>query len=104
MVPDAVRHVARDVGVERGVLHVVAHVVGEPTAAVVLHAAEPLVGALGVGEASAHVEGHRGLDQVPRVGVTARHPRDVAVGLLHRGDRVDGPRHIVGGDDPGNLG
>ena len=65
---------------------------------------EPLVRALGFGEAAADVERHRGLDEVPRVGVAARHPRDVAVGLLHRRDRVDGLRDLVGRDDAGDLG
>ena len=56
--------------------------------------AQPLVRALGLGEAAADVERHRGFDEVPRIGLAARHPRDVAVGLLHRRDRVDGLRDL----------
>ena len=54
--------------------------------------------------AAADVEGHRGLDEVPRVGVAARDPRDVAVGLLDRRDRVDGLRDLRAREDAGDLG
>ena len=94
VVPHAVRDVAGDVGVERVLLHLVADVVRVPRAVGVLHRAQPLVRALGLGVAAADVERHRGLDEVPRVGVAARDPRDVAVGLLDRRDRVDGLRDL----------
>jgi hypothetical protein len=49
---------------------------------------------------AAHVEGHGRLHQVPRIGVVSRDPRDVAVGELDGGDRVDRVRQLVGGHDP----
>ena len=104
VVPHAVRDVAGDVGVERVLLHRVALVVGVPRAVGVLHRAQPVVGALGFGEAAADVERHRGFDEVPRIGVAAGNPRDVAVGLLHRRDRVDRLRDLRGGDDAGDFG
>jgi hypothetical protein len=48
---------------------------------------------------AADVERHGRLDQVPRVGVVIRHPRDVAVGKLDGRDRVDRVRKLVGGHD-----
>jgi hypothetical protein len=102
VVPHAIGDVAGDVRVGSRILHVVAHVVGVPAPGLVLHRAQPLVGPLGLGEAVAEVEGHGGLDEVPRVAVLARGPRDVAVGELDGGDRVDGGLHLLGRDDAGD--
>ena len=104
VVPHAVGDVAGDVGVERVFLHRVALVIRVPRSGEVLHPAQPLVGALGFGEPAADVERDRGLHEVPRVGLAAGNPRDVAVGLLHRRDRVDGLRDLGAGEDPGDLG
>ena len=104
VVPHAVGDVARDVGVERVLLHRVALVVRVPRAGRVLHRAQPVVGALGFGESPADVERHRGLHEVPRIGLAAGNPRDVAVGLLHRRDRVDGLRDLRAGHDAGDFG
>ena len=81
--PRAGRDVAGDVGVERGVLDLVAEVVGVPAAVGALHVrAATRSAARGLVVAAAEVERHRRLDQVPRVGVAAGRPRDVAVGEL----------------------
>ena len=97
--PRPVRDVAGHVGVEGRVLHGVADVIRVPRTVRPLPGAEPLVCALGLGVPSADVEGHGRLDEVPRIGVVAGSPRDVAVGQLDRGDGVDRGREIVGGHD-----
>ncbi len=56
------------------------------------------------GVAAADVEGHGRLDQVPRVGLGARRPGDVAVGELHRRDGVDGVGHVDRREDALHLG
>ena len=112
VVPHAVRDVAGDVGVERALLDLVTDVVGVPRAVGPLAAAQPLERAARLGVAAADVEGHRRLDQVPRVGVAAGCPRDVAVRELVRGDRVDrlrdlrrrhDARELRGGQDEARL-
>src|SRR5262249_45109920 len=100
VVPRAVGDVARDVGVEGRVLHVVADVVRVPRAVGALPGAEPLVAPLSLGVAAAHVERHRRLHQVPRIGVVPRDPGDVTVRQLHGGDRVHRRHQLVSGHDP----
>ena len=104
VVPHAVRDVARDVGVERVLLDGVALVVRVPRTVEALPLDEPLVRALRFGEPVADIEGHRGLDQVPRIGVAADDPRDVPVGLLHARDRVDGLHDLGAREDTGDFG
>ena len=53
-----------------------------PAAVGALLAGQPVVRGARLVVAAAEVERHRRLDQVPRVGVAARGPRDVAVGEL----------------------
>ena len=102
VVPHAVGHITGDVGVERVLLHRVTLVVGVPRAGecCIRHSQS---GALGLGESAADVECHRGFDEVPRVGLAAGYPRNVAVGLLHRRDRVDRLRDLRAGQDAGDL-
>ena len=94
VVPHAVRDVARHVRVERVLLDVVTLVVRVPRTIEPLHAGQPRVGAFRRVEPPADVERHRGFDQVPRIGVATLDPRDVAVGLLYRRDRIDRLRDL----------
>ncbi len=96
VMPHAGRDVAGDVGVERRVLDLVAEVVRVPAAVGALLVREPLVRRTRLVVAPAEVEGHRRLDHVPRVGVTAGRPRDVAVGELDGRDGVDGLDEVGG--------
>ena len=104
VVPRAGRDVAGDVRVERRVLHLVAEVVRVPAAVGALLAAQPLVRRTRLLDAPAEVERHQRLDHVPRIGVAARDPREVAVGELVRGDRGDGRVELARADDAGNVG
>ncbi len=104
VVPGAGRHVARDVGVERRIFDLVADVVRVPAAVGVLLVAQPLVARTRGFDVPAEVERHQRLDQVPRVGVTTRDPREVAVGELVDGDGVDRRRELARGDDAGYVG
>ncbi len=106
VVPRAGCHVTRHVRVECRVLDVVADVVRVPAPVGALLAREPLVRGARLLVPAAEVERHGRLDEVPRVGVAARHPRDVAVGDLlrarsrsHRRRRAAARRH-----DPGDVG
>ena len=97
--PDAGRDVTGDVGVEGRVLDLVAEVVGVPRTVGALLVRQPLVGGTRLVVASAEVERHRRLDEVPRIGVTARDPRDVPVAELDGGDGIDGLDEFGAGDD-----
>ncbi len=104
VVPRAGRDVTGDVGVEGGILDVVAEVVRVPAAVGALHPGQPVVGGARLVVPSTEVEGHRGLDHVPRVGVAARDPGDVAVGQLDRRDGVDRLEQLGRGDDAVDVG
>ena len=66
--------------------------------------AQPVVRGAASSWQSAEVERHRRLDHVPRVGVPAGEPRDVAVGELDRRDRVDRLEQLGRGDDAVDVG
>ena len=59
--------------------------------------------ALDLVPAAADVEGHRGLDMVPDVGVAAGEPRDHPRGQLPLGDGVDRRRQFGGRDGPFDI-
>jgi hypothetical protein len=71
VVPHAGGDVGHDVGVELVLLDPVFHVVLVPGPVGALDVDQPVVGPLGLGDATAEREGHGGLDVVPRIGVAA---------------------------------
>ena len=87
VMPQTGRDVCAEVGINRRVLHRAVAVVGVPGAVAPLVPRQPAIGAPGLVDQLAGGEGHRALDNVPRVGVTSAEPGDAAVGELHRGDR-----------------
>ena len=103
VVPDAGGDVGDDVGVELVLLDLVLEVVLVPRAVGPLDVDEPLVGRFGLGSALADDERHRRFDVVPRVGVTAREPRDHSRAELPRRDVVGGVAHLLGREDAGDL-
>ena len=97
--PHARRHVGDDVGVELVLLDSVLQVVLVPGAVGPLQPDEPVERPLGLGPLAADGQRHGRLDVVPRVGVTAREPRDHPVRPLPRGDRIHGLGDVVASDD-----
>jgi hypothetical protein len=107
-VPHASGHVGAHVGIELVLLHqrgavVAGDVVLVPRAVLALEVDEPLVGTVGLGPAAADVEGHGGLDVVPRVGVAAGEPGDHPGRQLPLGDAVEGGVEVGGRDEPRDV-
>jgi hypothetical protein len=78
LVPYTGGDVGDHVGVELVLLDAVLHVVLVPGAVGSLDVHQPLIGPFGLSDATTDGQGHGRFHVVPRVGVTARHPRDHA--------------------------
>ena len=76
--PNARSDVGDDVGVELVLFDLVFEVVLMPGSVGALNVDKPLVRRFGFAAMLTDCERHRGLDVIPRVGVSAREPRDHA--------------------------
>ena len=80
VVPHPGGRISHHVGVELGILNLVAQVVVVPRTGGQLRGEQPLVGGFGLVEVAGYRQGHCRLDVVPRVGMPPREPGDHPVG------------------------